>query len=179
MTLRTTFIITGVGRARRIRTPDGAVDAWLTDCLSVCLSVWPWMHSCWRSHVLQQRSKLLSIMVTLGLNVSAYCWVLFGVLRCWLGVCHCVHVFFSCFYFIFFCAGLYCLLRLREPCNRCHAIKLKLNAKPAKEKHCRANHDTTELKHLVMCQLESMSVCDLPYWDSSLNFTRHWLYRYN
>lgn len=50
MTLRATFIITGVGSTRRIKFPDGAVTAWL--------SVWPRTYSCKRSHVLLQRSVL-------------------------------------------------------------------------------------------------------------------------
>lgn len=50
MTLRATFIITGVGSTRRIKFPDGAVTAWL--------SVWPRTYSCKRSHVLLQWSVL-------------------------------------------------------------------------------------------------------------------------
>lgn len=58
------------------------------------------------------------------------------------------------------------IAKFSGPCNRCHAIKLKLNARSGKEKHFRANHDTAEVKHSTVCVRPLMpgSLCgfDLP-----------------
>lgn len=60
------------------------------------------------------------------------------------------------------------------PRNRCHTIKLKLNARPAEEKHFRANHDTAELKHSSVCVFARACqyVCVICRRDSSLHM-RH------
>lgn len=134
MTLRPASIITAVGRATWIRTPDGAVTA----CLSGNQRTAAGGHMFTTAVIAASAPSASHQRHQSGFRAGGVRYACARQER--------VPLRFSC-------------RGLIGPCDRCHTIKLKLNAQPAKEKHSRANHDTTELKHLGVCVCLLVCVC--------------------
>ena len=121
MTVRVTSIITGLGSARRIRTPDVAVTAWL----SVCVATGAQLQevTCFTTAVVSSappppiNGSSSASHALFGSMLSVSVWVPRRV---------CV-----------VCVPLHLVQHptVVWPRNRCHTIKLKLNARTAEEKH--------------------------------------------